>query len=133
MSNDLFLIYINRVGQDVNGFYTYEFLFNTTTDISQEDWDFNINCSKTDVFPNESNYVASYIVYTKINLSLIQDSCCFGMKQCQDGVIALGYENIDDYEEYPEHRLVFHYGDDFKSVEENLLLSQLELQKKDLD
>jgi hypothetical protein len=43
-----------------------------------------------------------------------------GVWDAVDGVIALGYENIDDYESYPESRLHFHFGDTIKDVENKL-------------
>jgi hypothetical protein len=47
-----------------------------------------------------------------------------------DGVIALGYENIDDYESYPESRLHFHFGDTIKDVENKLYEKDLIYNKK---
>ena len=45
------------------------------------------------------------------------------MQDCIDGCIALAWENIDDYEEYPENgRLVFNFGEAFEDVERKFAL-----------
>ena len=35
-------------------------------------------------------------------------------------IIALGWVDIENLEEYPEKRLVFHFGDTFEDVENKL-------------
>jgi hypothetical protein len=55
----------------------------------------------------------------EILFELIQYSSMLGVWDAVDGV-ALGYENIDDYESYPESRLHFHFGDTIKDVENKL-------------
>jgi hypothetical protein len=37
-----------------------------------------------------------------------------------DGIIALGWENMENYDEYPEKRLFFTFGEEFNSVEDKL-------------
>lgn len=51
-------------------------------------------------------------------MELIQNSTCFGYQDCIDNVVAIAYENIDNYTEYPEpFRIVLHYGDELEQVE----------------
>ena len=46
---------------------------------------------------------------------------CFGYRHAVDGIIALAYEDITDYEEYPENgRLVLKYGMTIDEVIEKL-------------
>ena len=35
-------------------------------------------------------------------------------------IVALGWENMEGYEEYPEKRLFFSFGEDIKTVEDKL-------------
>lgn len=71
--------------------------------------------------PNEEDYDTIKIIKTNIKLSLIQDSTCFGMQDAMDGIVAIGYEDISDYEEYPEDgRLILHYGISYDECEELL-------------
>lgn len=39
--------------------------------------------------PNEEDYDTIKVIKTKIKLSLIQDSACFGMQDSMDGIVAL--------------------------------------------
>jgi hypothetical protein len=40
------------------------------------------------------------------------------MQDCRDNIIALAYENLDDAEEYPEPRIIIHFGDNIDEVEQ---------------
>ena len=37
-----------------------------------------------------------------------------------DGVIAMAWENMEDYDEYPDSRLHFSFGEEKQSVEDKL-------------
>ena len=64
-----------------------------------------------------------HIVRTTMKFDLAQKCNCFSMQDCIDGCIALAWENIDDYEEYPENgRLVFNFGEAFEDVERKFAL-----------
>jgi hypothetical protein len=51
---------------------------------------------------------------------LVQQSDTFSVWDAVDGVIALGWENIDEYDEYPEIRLWFKFGEEIKTVNDKL-------------
>jgi hypothetical protein len=61
-----------------------------------------------------------YIVELKsdIKLDIARNCCCFTMQDCRDNIIALAYENLDDAEEYPEPRIIIHFGDLIDEVEQ---------------
>ena len=61
-----------------------------------------------------------------VKLDLIQDNCCFGFQDCTDGVIALAWENMDDYDEYPEEgRIFFRFGETLEEVEDKLAIKNV--------
>ena len=71
----------------------------------------------------EDEYIYEvHTVKTKIKLDLAQDNCCFSMSDILDGICALGWENVDEYDEYPEDRgrLFFKFGETLETVEEKL-------------
>ena len=103
-----YLIYVNYVGSNSENKNVYELIFYNSFYTSEE-WSYDINCTKKNLYPISTN-TKSYFIKTNISLDLAQDSCCFGMKHCQDGILPLAFENIDYYQEYPEHRLILHYG-----------------------
>lgn len=119
---NLFLVCINKIGINLDNEYEYELYFSDTIDIFDEN---EINYSPCGL--KKINY-NDYLVYQKIKiietdikLSLINDNMCFGYRHAIDGIIALGYEDINDYDEYPENgRLVLKYGMTIDEVIEKL-------------
>jgi hypothetical protein len=127
---DLYLIYINGVGQDWKGNYIYEFLFSDTTeDIDGEEWDTYPASGNPD--PPHARFVKKVGVMTsEMKFGLIQNSDTFAVWDAVDGMIAMGWEDINDYDEYPDTRIYFHFGDDIKSVEDKLFEKDIILDYK---
>ena len=104
------LIYINKIGKDWEGNYIYQFLFShSTNDIDGEDWD-AVPASGRPQSPNSEFVHSVGTLNTDIQFNLVQDSDTFAVWDAVDGIVALGWEDIDSYEEYPEARLWFSFG-----------------------
>lgn len=121
------LAFIKLIGEETNGEYRYEFIF---TDRIDEFWCENAEykpcCLVSDINPIEEYVTKIYTLKTKIKLDLIQDNCCFGFQDCTDNIVALAYENTDNYEEYPEDgRLFFMFGETYEEVERKLSIKNL--------
>lgn len=129
--NDLFLVFINVIGKDWKGINLYEFIFSDTKeDIDGDDWD-AIPAAGRPLPPNEEHVVkVGRLTTDDFTLHVIQESDSFSVWDAVDGVVALGWENMDDYEEYPEKRLAFHFGEDIKAVEDKLYEHDLILEYK---
>lgn len=114
------LIYINSVGKNWEGDYLYEFLFSDTTEnVDSEYWDVVPASGRPQ--PPHSEFVKSVgRITTDIKFNLIQDSDTFAVWDAVDGIVALGWEDIDAYDEYPESRLWFSFGMDKKDVSDKL-------------
>ncbi len=124
---ELALGFVNLVGQEEDGNYRYEFIF---TDNPDEFWgeDFeNKPCSlMNNLMPSEEYKTETHIVKTKLVFDLIQNNGCFGMQDCMDGIVAVAWENIDDYDEYPEDgRLFFMFGESLEEVERKLAMKNI--------
>jgi len=118
--NKLFLIYINHIGEDYKGNYLYEFIFsNTIVDVDGEGWDF-YPASRRPQPPNESFIKRVGRLETDLKLDVIQNSDSFAVWDAVDDVIALGWENLDDYDVYPDSRLNFKFGEEMSLVENKL-------------
>lgn len=118
--NNLFLIYVNKIGENHEEKILYEFIFSDTTE--------NIDGVDFDVYP-ASNRPKSPLKHfikkvglleSELVLDLIQESDTFAVFDAIDGVIALAWENINEYSIYPEHRLCFKFGETLKDVESKL-------------
>ena len=101
--------FIRLIGEETDGYYRYEFIF--TNDIDGfwgENFDQKPCCLVNGLTPDEEYIYEIHIVKMKIKLDLIQDNCCFGFQDCTDGIIALAWENLDGYDEYPEEGRIFY-------------------------
>ena len=117
------LVYINPLGTTQGG-YEYEFIFSDTPEIVYgPDWDYPNPSICTNVAPDPSTYNLVTKVRTGYKLKTIQETSCYSMEYAMNGIIALGWIDIEGLEEYPENgRMVFHYGDSLEKVAELLNL-----------
>lgn len=118
--DELFLIYVNYIGKDYKSNHIYEFIFsNTIKDIDGEDWD-RFPASGQPAPPNDVFIKQVGRLESQLKLDVIQDSDTFGVWDAVDGVIALAWENVNDYDKYPNTRLYVRFGDEIKKVEGKL-------------
>ena len=116
----LYVVYINNTGKDWKGNNIYEFLFSDKKEnIEGDDWD-AIPASGRPEPPIERYIKKVGKLTTNIKLSLVQESDTFCVWDAVDGIIAMGWENIDEYSEYPEIRLWFKFGEELSKVNDKL-------------
>jgi hypothetical protein len=124
---DVRLGFIRLIGEETDGYYRYEFIFTTNIDeFWGENFEYKPSCLVNNLMPYEKFITEIHIVKMKIKLDLIQNSCCFGFQDCTDGIIALAWENVDDYDEYPEEgRIFFRFGETLDDVENKLAIKNV--------
>lgn len=113
----LFLCYIERLPDSPKSEKVFRFYFckeNDIDDVVGENWD--VYCSSA-VCPPYSKYIDStYIIKTKkIELETLTENEYFTYMDGVDNVISLAWETSED--EFPDKRLVFHFGETFSSIE----------------
>lgn len=115
------VVYIIYIGKDVDGKNVYQFLLSKDIDnVFSEGWGEKPSCniSNNILMIDEDMYEYVKELKTELTLDLAQDNSCFSMQDCRDSIVALAYENIDNYEEYPDDgRIVIHFGDYIDDVE----------------
>lgn len=119
--------FIKLIGEESDGYYRYEFIFTSNID---EFWGENFEYKPAGLvnglLPDDKYISEIHVVKMKIKLDLIQNSCCFGFQDCTDGIIALAWENVDEYEEYPEDgRIFFRFGETLEEVENKLAMKNV--------
>lgn len=120
---ELYLIYINKIGTNFKGDHIFEFLFSDRTNY---DWDetwyeSSVVTDKNDLTPDPSFIkLVGGLKTSELDLELIQNSGVFQIYNAVEGIIALGWEKLQDDQDYPEERLVFKFGETKKSIEEKL-------------
>jgi hypothetical protein len=132
MSNH-YLVYINKVGVNYLGVNIYEFLFASETEkIDGEDWNI-YPASSGNVSPPEPKYLSGVaIIECDVDLMVISESDTYSVWDAIDGVVAIGYEDISEYEEYPDHRMVFSYGEPMESVQQTLFAKEIKFELKEI-
>lgn len=129
--DDLKLIYVIHVGVNWRELNIYEFIFSDTTeDVEGDDWDI-YPAVNGNVTPPPSEFIKVVgKLETELDLIVANKSDKFSMLDSVDGVIPLAYENIEDYDEYPEERLVIPYGTTLKDVRNSFLVKEIILDYK---
>lgn len=129
MNSNLVLCFVRGVGTDVDGNNLYEFLFtDAPDDFWGEGFEYMPASLSNNLTPNEDSYCLIKTIKTTLKLGLAMESCCHSMQDCIDNIIAIAYEDITGYEEFPdEGRLVFHFGDSYEKVEYELIKRDIRL------
>ena len=127
MDEEVYLCFIRLVGEENDNYYRYEFVFtNNIDEVFGENFNQKPACLVNDLFVDEEYVSEIHIVKMKIKLDLIQDNCCFSMSDCYDGILALGWENIDAYTEFPsDGRIFFKFGETLEEVERKLAVKNV--------
>jgi hypothetical protein len=122
---EYYLIYINKIGTNFKGEHIFEFLFSDRTDLDwDESWyESSVIVDKNDLTPDPSFIkLVGSLKTSELDLELVQNSGVFQVYNAVEGIIALGWQKLEDTEEedYIEERIVFKFGETNKSVEEKL-------------
>lgn len=125
--DELYLVFINRIGEDWLGDGLYEFLFSDTKTVDGDDWDANPASSGNPSPPLGDVIKLVGRLNTKIQFKLIQESDTFALWDSVDGVVALAWEDVSQYANYPESILHFHFGITKEDVEARLYEKDLVL------
>jgi hypothetical protein len=119
--------FIRLIGEENDGYYRYEFIF---TDNIDEFWGEEFNqkpaCLVNNLAPSDEYITEIHIVKMKIKLELLQDNCCFAYSDGMDGIISIAWEDISDYDEFPEDgRIFFRFGESLEEVENKLAMKNI--------
>lgn len=130
------LIFINEVGSSWDDTMIYEFIF-TDGDIERVDgygWDEYPSSGRANG-PDKAHISGVARIETdQFKLICVQNSSNHSVWDAVDGIIALAYEDITEYDEYPEPgtRLKFFYGDDYSKVKDCLYTKDINIEIKQI-
>lgn len=124
---EVYLCFINLIGEENDGYYRYEFIFtDKLNDVFGENFDQKPACLVNNLEVDDEYITEIHNVKMKIKLDLIQNNCCFSISDCYDGIVSMAWENMDEYEEYPEDgRLFFNFGETLSKVERKLAMKNI--------
>ena len=119
--NNLSLVYVNPIGENSDGLFEYEFFFSATPEnIWGDNWECIIPADCDDITPDDYEIHKERLI-SEVPLFCAQQNTCFSMEQCTNNVIAIAFEDLTNYEFYPEpYRIVFQYGETYNSVMDKL-------------
>ena len=130
----MYLIYINRIGTTFKGEHIFEFLFSNSIDWEwDESWyESSVMTDTRELSPDESIIkVVGTLKTDEFDLELVQEDGVRDIYNAVEGIIALGWEKLEEEEEIPERRRVFNFGDTKESVDEQLYEYDLTLKYKE--
>ena len=121
--SELVLCFVRNMGKDIDGKNLYELLFTDDPDTFWgEGFEYMPASLAIELIPNEDSYKLIKTIKTDLKLGLACESSCHSMQDCIDNIIAVAYEDITGYDEFPdEGRLVLHFGDSYEKVELELI------------
>jgi len=130
----MYLIYINRIGTTFKGEHIFEFLFSNSVEWDWDDtwYESSVMTDTRELSPDESivKTVGTLKTY-EFDLELVQEDGVRDIYNAVEGIIALGWEKLEEDEEIPEKRRVFNFGDTKDSVDEQLYEYDLALKYKE--
>ncbi len=124
------VVFIKKIGKSNDDMNVYEFMFSDDIEsVWGLDWEVKpANICNIQTLDKDM-YKKKYILKSNIDLFLIQKNNCFSMQDCIDGIVPLCWEDISEYEEYPDNgRLVIHFGKPIEEVNYLLSLKGLKLE-----
>lgn len=119
-AHQLYVVYVKKLGTDIDGNSIYRFyLSENPDDVFADGWGevpaCNVRREYMDI--SEEHCQAVLEARTGLELDLAQDCCCFSMQDSRDGIVALAWENLDNADEYPEPRIILHFADPVEDIE----------------
>ena len=130
----MYLIYINRIGTTFKGEHIFEFLFSNSVEWEwDETWyESSVMTDTRELSPDESIIkMVGTLKTDEFNLELVQEDGVRDIYNAVEGIIALGWEKLEEDEEIPEKRRVFNFGDTKESIDEQLYEYDLALKYKE--
>jgi hypothetical protein len=130
----MYLIYINRIGTTFKGEHIFEFLFSNSVEWEWDDtwYESSVMTDTRELAPDETIVkIVGTLKTDELNLELVQEDGVRDIYNAVEGIIALGWEKLEEDEEIPEKRRVFNFGDTKESVDEQLYEYDLALQYKE--
>ena len=130
----MYLIYINRIGTTFKGEHIFEFLFSDSINWEWDDtwYESSVMTETRELAPDEN--IIKLVGTLKTNLfdmELVQEDGVRDIYNAVEGIIALGWEKLEEDEEIPEKRRVFKFGDTKESIDEQLYEYDLVLKYKE--
>lgn len=130
---ELYLIYVLKIGTDHKGNNLYEFIFSHNPDEAEGNgWDEPAHETAEPPYEEYIDEVLN-VKTNKVTLDMLHESEIFSIIDGYEGVIALAYENLEDlsYDVNSKSfkRLVFHYGDTYEVVRQKLYERDILLKK----
>lgn len=130
----MYLIYINRIGTTFKGEHIFEFLFSNSVDWEWDDswYESSVMTETRELSPDETIVKIVGTLKTDLfDMELVQEDGVRDIYNAVEGIIALGWEKLEEDEEIPEKRRVFNFGDTKESVDEQLYEYDLALNYKE--
>lgn len=112
---ELYLIFVNEIGENTNGEFEYEFIFSETPETAWgADWEISPASICPELMPDNEciSYTQRLISDLKFNLG--QNNNCFSMQDVIDGIIPLCYVEVNT------DVFIFMFGEKYDEVKNKI-------------
>jgi hypothetical protein len=112
---ELYLIYVNEIGENTKGEYEYEFVFSETPETAWgADWEISPASICTELTPDSESISFTKRLISDIKLNVGQKNNCFSMQDIIDGIFPLCYVELN------EEVFIFMFGEEYNDVENKI-------------
>lgn len=127
MENELYLVFIENIGENLNGKYVYHFYFSETPEVVWgEFWNVCPCNIVPNITPDKATITCIYSCEIDFNISNVVNNSCFSMQDCIDGIISLGWIDFDENVTYENRLIKFDFGEHFENVESKIKIMNSE-------
>lgn len=127
-NGNLKLVFVRPIGKNVDDNFEYELIFSSKPEeVWGQFWDDNNPSQCGDISPEKTTYDKVVKMVSPMEFSVIQEFSCFSMEHAVNNIVALAWVNLNVLEEYPEYRVVLHFGDEYQHIEAYLEKAQITL------
>jgi hypothetical protein len=132
--NENFLVFVDPIGKNSDGLYLYEFYWSKDPSVVFGEY-WNVlpisQVSRIQKYPHESTIDGKKEIRMPILLKVAQNNGCLSMTDVTDNILALAWEDISMMDEYPEYRLILHYGEKMSVIQNKINKKLVYYDKKD--
>lgn len=120
--NERSLVYVKPIGINADGLYEYDFYYSDTPDVVWgQDWNEQCPSACEYVEPDSTTFQEVERITTEMPFMCAQQNTCFSLQDMIDGIIPCAWEDISEYDAYPEpYRVVFKFGEKYSNVHSKL-------------
>lgn len=130
MDNELYLVFIDNVGTNLDDKFVYHFYFSETPEVVWgEFWNICPCSIVPTIIPDKATITKIYEVESDYEISTVVKNSCFSMQDCIDRIISLGWVDFNEKIFIKGKLIKFDFGEHFIETETKLKFMETSMSK----